>query len=301
MDAKAAERDKQWSAYRDWQDDVAQLQAAARQVRHQARLKPGGKGDSGDKFAKGFFGNRATKNMVGRAKHIERRVEHLLTAERVEKPKQSWHMKLDFGATPMSGRDVLMLEDLSVGYATPLLASLNQTLRFGARAVLIGPNGLGKTTLLKTIAGQLPPLAGRARLGANVRLGYMAQEQETLDPVLNALETISRLTPFTETEVRNFLHYYLFAGDDVFTPVGSLSYGERARLLLASLVAQGCNFLLLDEPLNHLDLPSRTRFEQALTGFDGTVLAVTHDRYFISSFASEVWEVKDGGLFVREV
>ena len=124
----------------------------------------------------------------------------------------------------------------------------------------------------------------------------MAQEQEELDPGLNALETIQAARPSSETDARSFLHYYLFAGDDVFTPISRLSYGVRARLSLARLVALGCNLLLLDEPLNHLDIPSRARFEQALSGFEGTVLAVVHDRYFIETFATQVWEIRDGKM-----
>jgi len=104
------------------------------------------------------------------------------------------------------------------------------------------------------------------------------------------------VAPLGETEARSFLHFFLFEGDDPLRPVSSLSYGERARLALALLVAQGCNFLLLDEPINHLDIPSRTRFEQALSNFDGTVLAVVHDRYFIERFATQVWVVENGGI-----
>jgi ATP-binding cassette subfamily F protein 3 len=165
-----------------------------------------------------------------------------------------------------------------------------------ARVALIGPNGAGKPTLVRTIAGRLAPLEGRVRLGAKVRVGYMAQEQELLDPKLNALETVRGLASMPETDARAFLHYFLFSGDDVFVPVGALSFGERARLSLASLVVQGCNFLLLDEPINHLDIPSRARFEQALSAFEGTVLAVVHDRFFIAGFAAEIWKLVDGRL-----
>jgi ATPase subunit of ABC transporter with duplicated ATPase domains len=128
----------------------------------------------------------------------------------------------------------------------------------------------------------------------------MSQEQETLDPEKNAVETIQAIAPFNQTETRNFLHYYLFKGDDPLRPIGQLSYGERSRLMLARLVAQGCNFLLLDEPINHLDIPSREQFEQALTSFDGTVLAVVHDRYFIQRFATEMW-VLENGQIKREI
>ncbi len=135
------------------------------------------------------------------------------------------------------------------------LRKINLRIRRGARVVLTGANGSGKTTLLRTIAGAIPPLAGRVRLGAGVRIGFMAQEQETLEPARNALEIVRAEIASDETEARRFLHYFLFSGDDVFVPAGSLSYGERARLLLALLVARGCNFLLLDEPINHLDIP----------------------------------------------
>ena len=210
-----------------------------------------------------------------------------------KRPSSGWQIKVELKDAPVSGRDVLALENLSVGYGEKvLLSDLYLQLRQGARVALVGPNGSGKTTLVRTIAGVLPPLAGRVRPGANVRIGYMAQEQESLDPALDAFTTIRNLAPMSDTDARAFLHFFLFSGDDVFVPVGSLSFGERARLSLASLVARGCNFLLLDEPINHLDIPSRARFEQALAAFEGTVLAVVHDRYFIERFAGEIWEIE---------
>ena len=177
-----------------------------------------------------------------------------------------------------------------------ILEDVDFTVNEGDFVGIIGPNGSGKTTLLRTIAGMLPPLAGRARLGSSILLGYMTQEQEDLHPEKNALETILHNAALSETDARAFLHKYLFSGDDVFTPVCNLSFGERARLSLACLVVQGCNLLLLDEPINHLDIPSRSRFEQALVNFQGTVLAVVHDRYFIQGFASEIWEIREGEL-----
>jgi ATP-binding cassette subfamily F protein 3 len=265
-------------------------------VRGQAAFKKGGKGDSGDKFAKGFFGNRSRRT-VARAKNLERRLEQMMTVDRVEKPRSSWQMKLDFNQAPNSGRDVVALEDLSIGYGSQaLLSDINATVRFGQRIALIGPNGAGKTSLVRTIAGLLPPLAGRARLGSSVKVGYMAQEQQTEEMKVDAFTTIRSLAPFSETEARAYLHQFLFTGDEVFTPIEKLSYGERARLMLACLTAGGCNLLLLDEPINHLDVPSRARFEQALSAFEGTVIAVVHDRYFIQSFASQIWEIEDGEL-----
>jgi len=296
LEQKLTEREKQAQAYQDQQDEIAQLHAAAAHIRGLTKMKKGGKADSGDKFAKGFFGNRATKNVAGRAKHIEARIEKILTEERIEKPKQNWQMKLDFGAPAHQSKDVLVTEKLSVGYDEPLLIDLNLFVRAGQRVALTGPNGTGKTTLIRTIAGKLEPLSGNLKLGATVKLGYMTQEQELLNPNFNALQTVQSIAPFNETEARNFLHYFLFKGDDALRPTSDLSYGERARLQLALLVAQGCTFLLLDEPINHLDIPSRARFEEALANFKGTILAVVHDRYFIERFASDIWNVKDGKI-----
>ncbi|HEU4743966.1 MAG TPA: ABC-F family ATP-binding cassette domain-containing protein, partial [Anaerolineales bacterium] len=294
LEQKLTEREKQAQAYQDQHDELAQLRSAAVHIRGLTKMKKGGKADGGDKFAKGFFGNRATKNVAGRAKHIEARIEKILTEERIEKPRSSWQMKLDFGASAHQSKDVLITENLSVGYDQPFLSNLNLNIRAGQRIALTGPNGTGKTTLVRTIAGKLKPLAGNMRLGVTVKPGYMAQEQELLNPDLNSLQTIQRVAPFNETEARNFLHYFLFKGDDALRVTRELSFGERARLQLGLLVAQGCTFLLLDEPINHLDIPSRARFEEALANFKGTVLAVVHDRYFIERFASDVWRVKDG-------
>lgn len=294
MEQKLAEREKQAQAYQDQQDELAQLRSAAAHIRGLTKMKKGGKADSGDKFAKGYFGNRATKNVAGRAKHIEARIEKMLTEERIEKPKASWQLKLDFGAPAHQSKDVLITEHLSVGYDQPLLTDLNLSIRAGQRIALTGPNGAGKTTLIRAIAGMLPPLAGSLKLGVTVKLGYMAQEQELLNPQWNSLQTIQNAAPFNETEARNFLHYFLFKGDDSLRATRELSFGERARLQLATLVAQGCTFLLLDEPINHLDIPSRARFEEALANFQGTILAVVHDRYFIERFASALWTVKSG-------
>jgi ATP-binding cassette subfamily F protein 3 len=158
------------------------------------------------------------------------------------------------------------------------------------------PNGSGKTTLIRTIAGKLNPLAGNLRLGQTVIPGYMAQEQEFLNPDFNASQSIQHVASFNDIEARNFLHYFLFKGDDALHPTSALSYGERARLQLGLLVVQGCTFLLLDEPINHPDIPSRARFEEALANFKGTILTVVHDRYFIQRFASELWNVKDGKI-----
>jgi ATP-binding cassette subfamily F protein 3 len=177
-----------------------------------------------------------------------------------------------------------------------LVQNINTIIQYRERIALIGPNGSGKTTLLRTLTGNIPPLSGSYRLGTNVKIGYLAQEQENLDNEGTPFSVIRAIASISDTDIRSFLHYFLFAGDDVFVPVESLSFGERARLALAKLVASGCNFLLLDEPINHLDIPSRSSFEQAMTSFEGTVLAVVHDRYFIDKFATRLWVIERGEL-----
>ncbi|MCB0119639.1 MAG: ABC-F family ATP-binding cassette domain-containing protein [Anaerolineales bacterium] len=299
LEQKLLEFDNQMQAYQDQQDEIAQLKRAASHIRSLTVMKKGGKADGGDKFAKGFFGNRATKNVAGRAKNIEARIDQLLNDEKIEKPRGTWKLKLDFGAPEHQSKDVLVTDSLSIGYTleNPLLTNINLFIRAGQRIVLTGPNGAGKTSFIRTIIGKIPPLAGSFRLGGATKLGYMAQEQELLNPKFNAVQTIQAVSNINETETRNFLHYFLFKGDAALRPSGELSFGERARLQLAVLVAQGCTFLILDEPINHLDIPSRERFEEALENFNGTILAVVHDRSFIDRFATDVWLAKEGKIY----
>jgi ATP-binding cassette, subfamily F, member 3 len=297
--SKAAERDHQWMVWKDQQDEVARLQAAARHMRGLATPHKGGKADSGDKFAKGFFIGRGAIT-IRKAKHIEQRIEKLLTDNKVDKPRGSWQMKLDFGEMTRGGQIVIALEDAGHSFGDhTLFEHVNLTLRHGDRVALIGPNGSGKTTLLRIIMGQLTPTVGRARIGSGVRIGYMPQEHETLDPNTTPLSAIQDLTPMADTEARSFLHYFLFEGDEVFVPAGQLSFGERARLILARLVVSGVNCLVLDEPVNHLDIPSRERFEAALDAFPGTVLVAVHDRAFIERFASALWVMEDNTIRLR--
>ncbi len=244
---------------------------------------------------------KVAKKALSREKKLDR---YLDSDERVEKPRPSWQIKLDFEAPAHQSKHVLTTDALSVGYPghAALLGGVNLEIQAGQRIAVTGPNGAGKTSLVRTLAGKLDPLLGSIHRGANVKLGYMAQEQELLNPALSPLQTIQRVAPFNETEARHFLHFFLFSGDDPLRPPREMSYGERARLELALLVAQGCTFLLLDEPINHLDIPSRARFEQALANFEGTVLAVVHDRYFIERFASDIWVVENGSIYkTREI
>jgi len=298
----SSEQEKHWQAYKDQQDEIQRLSLAAAEMRSKAKYHKGGKTDpqNTDGFSIGFFANRS-KEVIQKAKNIEKRMEKMLTEDKIEKPARTWQLRVDFGITQTSGRDVLILENLFIGYPGLLLIQdMNLVLKYGQRVALIGPNGCGKTTFLKTINGEIPPLQGTFRLGSNVQVGTMTQEQSEWDSKLNALESLKKISNLNETEIRSFLSKYLFRGDDVFVPLGKMSFGERARLSLAHLVASGCNFLILDEPINHLDIPSRTNFEQALSQFEGTVLAVVHDRYFIERYSSQIWEVNDRCIRIRE-
>lgn len=297
LETLAREAEQQQQAYRDQQDEIAHLKRTAQHLRGQAKFRRGGKADTPDKFAKGFFANRSAAT-IGRAKHIERRIERLQTEERINKPGRQWQLKLNFADDSGGARQVLSLENIGMAFDDHwLFSGVSLTLTHGQRIALIGPNGQGKTTLLKIITGQLQPTSGQVHLGRGVKLGYLAQEQELLDAGSTPYNTISDAAEgMSQTEIRSFLHYFLFSGDDVFGSVGTLSFGQRARLMLALLVAQGCNFLLLDEPINHLDIPGREQFEQALSNFPGTVLAVVHDRAFIRRVATGIWELREGRI-----
>ncbi len=198
-----------------------------------------------------------------------------------------------------SGNFVLRIDHLTVGYPNkPLFTARKVELRRGEHPALIGPNGSGKTTFLKVLLEQLPPLAGEARLGASLRVGYFAQAHDGLNGEHSVLDELIRHKEMLPGAARNYLAPYLFTGDDIFKPVQALSGGERARLALAILALDGANLLLLDEPTNHLDIPAREALQEVLENFRGTILLVTHDRFLINQLATQIWEIREGRLEV---
>jgi len=232
-----------------------------------------------------------TKRAQSRRKQLEK-------MERLDKPEagtKSAHMT--FHSDKASGNVVLTVEEAAVGYDDQILSEpINLDIRKMNAVAIVGPNGIGKSTLIKSIVGQIPFIKGEARFGANVEVGYYDQTQSKLTPhnsVLDELWNDFKLTP--EVEVRNRLGAFLFSGDDVKKTVGMLSGGERARLLLAKLSMENNNFLILDEPTNHLDIDSKEVLENALIDFDGTLLFVSHDRYFINRVATQVLELSEEG------
>ena len=298
------ERKKQWAAYNDQQQEIRRLQQDIARTRAQAERtewQASSVRRGGEKMKlKGYkdYQRSIAKKVAQKAKARAQKLERYLDAEeRVERPRQARKLRLDFAGSPHLGRSVISLQELSIGYDPndPLLCDLQLDLNADDRIVLAGPNGSGKSTLLKTIGGELAPLDGRVELGPSVRLGTMTQEQTGLDLRLSPLETV-QFAFGNETEARTFLSYFLFTGDEPLLLNSRLSYGQRARLALARLIVHGCNVLLLDEPINHLDIPSREQFEQALAHFEGAVLAVVHDRTFIERFASEIWWVENSGI-----
>jgi len=247
-----------------------------------------------EEFIRRYKAGQRSREARGRQKLLNR-------LERVERPQDFPEMHFEFTPLVDSGLVVVSTQKLVAGYIdgkqrTELVRVADLELLRGDCVGLLGPNGSGKTTLLRTIIGELPPLSGQVHLGHNVRIGYYSQTHAGLNAERSIIDEIRQASVLSEEGARTFLGRFLFSGDEVFKPSGTLSGGERSRVALAKLTLQGSNFLILDEPTNHLDLPSRQFLEEVLAEFEGTLLFVSHDRYFIDRLATKVWVIEDGVL-----
>ncbi|MFA4885132.1 MAG: ABC-F family ATP-binding cassette domain-containing protein, partial [Desulfotomaculaceae bacterium] len=239
--------------------------------------------------------NIAAKDTTRRA---QSRLKTLEKMERLERPGKERRVNLSFNIIRPSGLEVLRANNLGIGYADlALVRGLDFQISRGERVALVGPNGIGKSTLLKTVAGLLPPLEGRVSMGIHVQVGYYDQEQQGLSGDKQVLHELwDRFPNLDEVDVRTVLGRFLFRGDEVKKHVADLSGGEKSRLALAALMLQKANLLLMDEPTNHLDLPGKEVLEEALDGYPGTILFVSHDRYFINKTATRVLELSSNGV-----
>lgn len=239
---------------------------------------------------------RASATRSTQAKSREKQLDKI---ERIEAPTagvRTLHFR--FPPAPRSGREVVQIEDLTHTYDNKILfLGTDLLIERGDRIAFLGPNGAGKSTLLRLITGMEEPTEGTVKLGEhNVIPGYFEQNQaEALDLTKTVMETIHDEVPdWTNEEVRTLLGKFLFSGDTVFKQVGALSGGEKARLALAKMLLRPANLLILDEPTNHLDIPAKEMLEEAIQNYDGTVIVVSHDRYFISQVANKIVEIRDG-------
>ena len=284
-DAAAAE---QASAWRRQQETINRVEAQVRAISDRAQ-----KVESNIHVVTNRWKKYARVAVVR-----ERRLERMLESEdRVDKPQQRWGLSVELPPAPPGGRNVAILDNVSVTLdGRRVLEDVSLHLLAGERVALLGANGSGKTTLIRTLLGEITPDSGSVRLGANIVVGLFTQEQESLDPGGTVLGHIRGAAAISESDARTYLHRFLFSDDTPLKRVAELSYGERARLALAMVILKGANFLVLDEPLNHLDIDSREQFEAALDGFSGTSLMVLHDRRSIARLATRSLLLRDGHL-----
>lgn len=239
--------------------------------------------------------NMARSSTTGRAQSRQKMLEKI---QRLDKPVTDRSARFSFGIQRASGSEVLKIKDMTIGYnKTALSHGINVEIKRGERVALVGPNGAGKSTLLKTIIGQLRPLQGYFLTGTNVDIGYYEQEQAKSTSTKQVLNELwDHYAMMDEKDIRTVLGCFLFSGDDVYKSTADLSGGERARLSLSKLMLKKANFLMLDEPTNHLDIYSKEVLEGALEDYPGTILFVSHDRYFLKKVATRVVELSPQGV-----
>lgn len=236
-------------------------------------------------------------NREKQVKRAESKEKALAKMEKVEKPASlPSSIRIAFDPEVESGFDVLKVKDLAMAFDHPLFKNINFEVKRGEKVGLLGPNGVGKTTLFHLILNDYTPTHGKISLGVKVMIGYYDQEQTSLDHTKTIFDEISDAYPkMTNTEIRNIAAAFLFKGEDVFKTIGDLSGGEKGRVILIKLLLNKANFLLLDEPTNHLDISSEEVLEDALLDFPGTILFISHDRYFINKLATKIVEISPNG------
>lgn len=242
------------------------------------------------------FKERGTEHLAKRAASREKKLDAM---DIIEKPDAApGTIKVQFHQKYKSGNDIFIADELAMSFGyVELFSGVSFDIKRGERICIVGQNGIGKTTLLRIMNGDLTPSDGYLKRGVNLDIGYYDQRQERLDPDNTVIDEIyDSFRLYKESEIRAFLGRFMFRGDSVFTRVGDLSGGEKARLALLKLMMSGTNVLLLDEPTNHLDIDSREVFEDALLSFPGTIIAVSHDRYFLNKIATRIFEMEAGGI-----
>ncbi len=281
-------------SYKQQQRWIQKVEQDIQRTKHQAQGSESATNDSKIR--------RYAKKVAKKAKAREKRLERVLEGEaRVDKPPLEWGLKLDLTGSIPANAGVLRAENIHWSYAgRELLQGVSLEIKGRDRVVIVGRNGSGKTTLLKILMGELIPLRGNVWVGPDVRVGYFSQEHSELDLRKTVLEEFRQDVVMYEDEARQFLSYFLFFEDEVTKRVRDISLGERAKLALAKMVVGGANFLVLDEPTNHMDFRSLEVVESALAQFQGSILLVSHDRYFIDRVhVNKVYSLEDGELIYR--
>ncbi|MEH7441289.1 ABC-F type ribosomal protection protein [Bacillus sp. JJ1122] len=267
---------REFQAYEEQQKKIKKMKEAIKRLRDWANRS-----------------NPPSSALHKRATNMERALARMEKLDRPILNRKKMNFELETGAR--SGKDVLVIKDARKTFGTrELFSGVNLKLQYQDRAAIVGENGSGKTTLLKLIQGELNPDSGEARLGSNVKIGYLSQHMELSSKDGSVLDAFRSEVVMNEGEARNVLAGFLFYGPAVFKKVSQLSGGERMRLRLAQLMHQDLNFLVLDEPTNHLDIDSREVLEEALDDFEGTLLAVSHDRFFLNKLFDKIYWLESG-------
>jgi len=277
---KEAKIEQQFADYEEQQKKIKKMQETIKRLKQWANEA-----------------NPPNASMHRRAKSMEKALARI---ERVKKPISKKKMNLALTMAERSGKEVVQLQNIFHGYDKPLLIDSNLAVYFGERLAIVGNNGSGKSTLLKMMLGEIVPNRGVCHVGSNVKIGYLSQQLEHKNPAIRLIDAFRENVAVSEAEARHILARFLFYGYDVFKKVKNLSGGEKMRLRLAQLMHEDINVLILDEPTNHLDIEAREVLEDTLESFEGTIIGVSHDRYFLQKIFSKTAWLKDQTIHVFE-